>query len=113
MVKNDAHVELASIKERNTNFEPCGIHVVIFVSGITRGAYRGFVLQLPPVGKKVNWVETRFGVPISFLLAIRTSDYSIYNVAVRGSPVLHTMSVLPSQPTSVSIYTWVERSKLR
>ena len=27
--------KLASIKERNTNFEPCGIHVVIFDSGVT------------------------------------------------------------------------------
>ena len=57
---------------------------------------------------KVNWVGTLFsasrGAHILF-----TSDwaklYSIYNVAVRGSPVLRTTSLLPSQPKPVPIYT--------
>ena len=41
-------------------------------------------------------------VSISFSLAIGP-DCSIYNVVVVGSPVLHTTSLLPSQPKPVPI----------
>ena len=49
-------------------------------------------------------------VPESFSLVIG-ADYSICNVAVRGSPVLCTTSLLPSQPMLVLIYTrWSRRA---
>ena len=41
-------------------------------------------------------------VPISLAIG---PDYSVYNVAVRGLLVLSTVSMLPSQPKSVPIYT--------
>ena len=43
-------------------------------------------------------------VPISFSLAIGP-DYTIYNVVVGGSPVLHITSLLPFQSKPVPIYT--------
>ena len=43
-------------------------------------------------------------LPVSFSLAIEP-DYSIYNVAVRGSPVLRTRNLLLFQPKPVPICT--------
>ena len=55
---------------------------------------------------KVNWWGhfPYIQVSISFSQAIGP-DYSMYNVAIRGLAVLHTMSLLPSQPKPVPICT--------
>ena len=57
---------------------------------------------------KVNWVRTLFSASRDAHTR-SASDWSrlfnflfnFYNIAVRGSPVLHTTSLLPSQPKAV------------
>ena len=57
--------------------------------------------------KKVNWMGRLFSAFIGAHLLFTSIglNYSIYNVAVRGLPVLCTMSLLPFWPKLVPLYT--------
>ena len=95
----------------NDNFFPSRMFMLysfaFFIKPMQVPNYTNFWQALWNQGKtKVNWwhFSVHSEVPISFSLVIGP-NYSIYNVAMGGLPVLCTMSLLPSQPKPVPIYT--------